>query len=171
MAKVLERSLYQTDYYAWTKDQAAKLRALAAARTNSTLDLENLAEEIESLGRSDWRAARSQVQRVIEHLLKLEFSPARGPRPEWVDSIDQARDQLADLLTPVLRREVEDDLATAFDRGKREAAKGLRRHGEHQAAQALPTVCPYSLDQVVSRGWFPQNRHGVVDDLDDNTSA
>jgi Domain of unknown function DUF29 len=67
MAKVLERSLYQTDYYAWTKDQAAKLRALAAARVNSPLDLENLAEEIESLGRSDWRAARSQVQRVIEH--------------------------------------------------------------------------------------------------------
>ena len=48
MAKVLERSLYQTDYYAWTKDQAAKLRALAAARVNSTLDLENLAEEVES---------------------------------------------------------------------------------------------------------------------------
>ena len=45
MAKVLERSLYQTDYYAWTKDQAAKLRAMAAARVNSTLDLENLAEE------------------------------------------------------------------------------------------------------------------------------
>jgi hypothetical protein len=165
MAKVLERSLYQTDYYAWTKDQAAKLRALAAARVDSTLDLANLAEEIESLGRSDWRAARSQVQRVIEHLLKLEFSPALEPRSEWRDSIDQARDQLADLLTPVLRREVEDDLATAFDRGKREAAKGLRRHGEHEAARALPASCPYSLDQIVSHEWYPINRHGVVDDL------
>jgi hypothetical protein len=168
MAKVLERSLYQTDYYAWTKDQATKLRALAAARVNSPLDLENLAEEIESLGRSDWRAARSQVQRVIEHLLKLEFSPAREPRPEWVDSIDQARDELVDLLTPVLRREVEDDIAAAFERGKREAAKGLRRHGEREAAQALPTTCPYSLDQIVSHDWYPKNRHGIVDDLDDD---
>jgi hypothetical protein len=168
MAKVLERSLYQTDYYAWTKDQAAKLRALAAARANSTLDLEDLAEEIESLGRSDWRAARSHVQRVIEHLLKLEFSPAREPRPDWLDSIDQARDELADLLTPVLRREVEDDLATAFDRGKREAAKALRRHGEHEGATALPTACPYSLDQIVSHGWFPANRQGVFDDLGDD---
>ena len=53
MAKVLERSLYQTDYYAWTKEQAAALRAMAVARVNSTLDLENLAEEVESLGRSD----------------------------------------------------------------------------------------------------------------------
>ena len=171
MAKVLERSLYQTDYYAWTKDQAAKLRAMAAARVNSTLDLENLAEEIESLGRSDWRAARSHVQRVIEHLLKLEFSPAREPRPDWLDSIDQARDELADLLTPVLRREVEDDLATAFDRGNREAAKGLRRFGEQAAAKALPAVCPYSFDQIISHDWYPQNRHGIVDDLGDDAQA
>lgn len=167
MAKVLERSLYQTDYYAWTKDQAAKLRALAA-RGSSTLDLEHLAEEIESLGRSDWRAARSQVQRVIEHLLKLEFSPAREPRSAWLDSIDQARDELADLLTPVLRREIDDDLVAAFDRGKRDAAKALRRYGEPEAAKSLPTACPYRLDQIVSYDWHPTNRHGIVDDLGDD---
>jgi hypothetical protein len=165
MAKVLERSLYQTDYYAWTKQQAAALRAMAARVGSSTLDLENLAEEIESLGRSDWRAARSQVQRVIEHLLKLEFSPAREPRADWLDSVDQARDELADLLTPVLRREVEDDLATAFERGKREAAKGLRRHGERAAAKGLPAACPYGLDQILAPGWYPKNRHDIVDDL------
>jgi hypothetical protein len=48
MAKVLERSLYQTDYYAWTRQQAAELRRLAAAHAHSTLDLANLAEEVES---------------------------------------------------------------------------------------------------------------------------
>jgi hypothetical protein len=83
-----------------------------------------------------------------------------------VDSIDHARDELVDLLTPVLRREVEDDIATAFERGKREAAKGLRRHGQREAAQALPTTCPYSLDQIVSHDWYPKNRPGIVDDLD-----
>jgi len=51
MAKVLERSLYEEDYYAWTKAQAAELRRMAARRVNSALDLENLAEEVESLGR------------------------------------------------------------------------------------------------------------------------
>ena len=76
MAKVLERSLYQTDYYAWTRQQAAELRALAARRVDSKLDLENLAEEVESLGRSDLNTVRSQVRRIIEHLLKLEHSPA-----------------------------------------------------------------------------------------------
>ena len=71
MAKVLERSLYQTDYYAWTRQQAAALRAMAVASADSTLDLENLAEEVESLGRSDLNTVRSQVQRIIiaKHLL------------------------------------------------------------------------------------------------------
>jgi hypothetical protein len=64
MAKVLERSLYKEDYYAWTKQQAAELRRLAAARIESPLDLENLAEEVESLGQSDLNTVRSQVRRT-----------------------------------------------------------------------------------------------------------
>jgi hypothetical protein len=163
MAKVLERSLYQTDYYAWTKQQAAELRALAARRVKSTLDLENLAEEIESLGRSDWRAARSQLQRVIEHLLKLEFSPTREPRLGWLDTIAEARDQLADLLTPVLRREVEEDLSSVFARSRRDTARALRRHDEHEAVEALPQECPYTFEQIVG-DWYPRNRHGLVDE-------
>ena len=86
MAKVLERSLYQTDYYAWTRQQAAALRKLAA-----TLDLENLAEEVESLGRSDLNTVRSRVRRIIEHLLKLEYSPSVPPRPDWRYSVAQSR--------------------------------------------------------------------------------
>jgi hypothetical protein len=73
---VLERSLYRTDYYAWTKQQAAELRRLAAARVNSTLDLPHLAEEVESLGTSQLSGVKSQMRRVMEYLLKLEYSPA-----------------------------------------------------------------------------------------------
>jgi hypothetical protein len=138
VAKALERSLYETDYYAWTKEQAAELRAMVARRVSSTLDLENLEEEVESLGRSDWRAARSQIQRLIEHLLKLECSPAPEPRAQWLDSIDSARNELIDLLTPVLRREVEDDLTNVFERARSGAAKALRRYGEREAARAIP---------------------------------
>jgi hypothetical protein len=166
MAKVLERSLYQTDYYAWTRDQAAKLRALAAARVNSTLDLENLAEEVESLGRSDLNTVRSQVRRIIEHLLKLEFSPSTPPRDDWRHSIAQARDEVEDHITASMRPDVAAELGKLFGRGRRDAAMGLRRHGEREAAQALPSTCPYSLDQIVSHDWVPRNRHGILDHLD-----
>ena len=142
MAKVLERSLYQADYYAWTRDQAAKLRALAAARVNSTLDLENLAEEVESLGRSELNTVRSQVRRIIEHLLKLEVSPSAEPRADWRYSIVQARDEVEDHLTASMRPDVAAELVKLFGRGRRDAALGLREarraRGGEEPAQDLP---------------------------------
>ena len=63
--------LYRSDYYAWTRQQADELRRLRVARLNTPLDLANLAEEIESLGRSDLRRVKSQLRRIMEHLLKL----------------------------------------------------------------------------------------------------
>jgi hypothetical protein len=140
MAKVLERSLYQTDYYAWTKDQAAKLRALAAARVNSTLDLENLAEEVESLGRSDLNTVRSQVRRILEHLLKLEFSPSTPPRDDWRHSIAQARDEVEDRITASMQPDVAAELGKLFSRGRRDAATGLRKHGERGGPGATHDV-------------------------------
>jgi hypothetical protein len=153
--------LYSTDYYAWTKDQAAKLRALAAARVNSRLDLENLAEEMESLGRGDLNTVRRHVRRIIERLLKLEFSPSTAPRADWRYSVAQARDEVEDHITASMRPDVTADLAKLFGRARRDAALGLARHGEREAAKALPTVWPYSLDQIVRHDWHPANRHGI----------
>jgi len=73
MAKLLDR-LYATDYYAWTREQAAALRRLAASRADLPLDLDHLAEEVAGLGKSERRAARSQMRRLLEHLLKLHSS-------------------------------------------------------------------------------------------------
>ena len=167
MAKVLERTLYQTDYYAWTKQQAAELRRLAAAHVDTTLDLENLAEEVESLGRSDLATVRSQLRRIIEHLLKLEHSPAAEPRFGWRESVIDARDVIPDVITATLRREVEAELAKTYQQGRRRAEAALIRHGEREAAQALPADCPYTFDQIVSHDWYPGNRHGIVDEVAD----
>ena len=140
MAKVLEKPLYETDYYAWTKEQAAALRELAEQRSNLPLDLLNLAEEVESLGRSDFATLRSQLRRIIEHLLKLEHSPATDPRMGWRSSILEARLVIRDVITPTLRRQVEETLGETYDDGRRQAGLGLRRYGEDEAAEALPPV-------------------------------
>jgi hypothetical protein len=167
MAKVLERSLYQTDYYAWTKQQAAELRRLAAARANTTLDLANLAEEVESLGISQLSSVKSQMRRVIEHLLKLEHSPGAEPRAGWRRTIVEARDEISDDLTATLRRDAEAALDLLYEQSRRRARAALSEHGELEAARALPTTCPYSFDQVVSHDWYPPNRHGIVDAVAD----
>jgi hypothetical protein len=167
MAKVLERSLYQTDYYAWTKQQAAALRALAVARANTTLDLENLAEEVESLGTSQLSGVKSQMRRVIEHLLKLDHSPGAEPRAEWRRTILEARDEIADDLTAALRRDAEAALDLLYEQSRRRAKLALNAHGEREAARTLPASCPYSFEQIVSPDWYPANRHGLVDDVGD----
>jgi Domain of unknown function DUF29 len=163
MAKVLERTLYEEDYYAWTKAQAAELRRMAAAHVNTRLDLENLAEEVESLGRSDLNTVRSQIRRIVEHLLKLEFSPSPLPRADWRHSVAQARDEVQDHMTASMRPDVVAEVVRLFDRGRRDAAFALAKHGERDAAKALPTVCPYGFDEMVRHDWYPRNRHGLTD--------
>jgi hypothetical protein len=163
MAKVLERSLYQTDYYAWTKQQAAALRALAKERVNSPLDLENLADEVASLGRSDLATVRSQLRRIIEHLLKLEYSPAAEPRFGWRESVIEARDVIPDIMTTSLARDAQAGLAKTYQQARRRADATLRRYGEREAAEALPTSCPYSFERILDQDWYPQNRHSLID--------
>ncbi len=164
MADVTERTLYDTDYYAWTRQQAAELRKLAERRANLPLDLTNLAEEVEDLGKSEERTVRSRIRRIVEHLLKLEFSRAAEPRAGWQKSVIEARDDLLDAITPTLRRDAEALLPRLYEQGRRRAAAGLREFGEHEAARALPDVCPYPLDRICQHDWYPANRHGLGDE-------
>src|SRR4051812_49650097 len=93
--ELADPGLYERDFYLWTQRQAAELRHAAAQRTNLPLDLENLAEEVESLGKSDRRAVVSYLIKLIEHLLKLAYSPAQYPRSGWRKSVRKARRGLA----------------------------------------------------------------------------
>ena len=73
---------YDDDFYAWTQHQAEVLRSMAVA--DNRFDREHVAEEIEDLGKSERDAVRSQIRRIIEHLLKLGYSPAE-PAPFRLD--------------------------------------------------------------------------------------
>lgn len=155
MATPRLQRLYEEDFFAWTQDQAAALRRLAELRPNDELDLEHLIEEVEDLGAARRKAVRSQARRILEHFLKLDYSPAAGPRVGWCESILDARNELRDDLTPTLRRDLEESLPALHEQARRDAAARLRLHGEGQAADALPGICPYTLGQVLDEGWFP----------------
>ena len=100
--------LYEQDFVRWTEAQAANLRQAGAARANLPLDWDNLAEEVESLGRSQRRELRSRIAVVIEHLLKLARSPAEEPRAGWIETIARERAEIERLLedSPSLRGEL-----------------------------------------------------------------
>lgn len=158
-------ALYDEDYYAWAKGQAEALRDLAERRWNGPLDLENLAEEVDDLARSEWRALLSQIERAIEHLLKLEYAQERDARRGWIVSIDDSRRDMEKHLTPTLRRELAATLADLYRRERKRTARKLTLFGDREAADALPAACPYTLAQLLGEDWFPTSRHGYVDEI------
>ncbi len=144
------RDLYERDVYAWSSEQAALLRA----RRFVDLDLEHVILEIEDVGGSLYREVRSRMRTVMEHLLKLEHSPAVEPHAGWESTIRAARADIADDLTPSLRPRIEQSLDRFYEVARAEASASLRKHGEGTAADALPETCPYSFDQITG-DWLP----------------
>jgi hypothetical protein len=141
-------TLYDTDFYQWTQAQAAHLRA----KEWSALDVDHLAEEIESLGASDRRALRSHLMRLSQHLLKWHHQPQRRGESRQ-QSIDNARLQIELILqdSPSLREFLPKAFTWAYPRSRKEAAKetGL-------PLETFPETCPWSLDQLQDEDFLPE---------------
>jgi hypothetical protein len=145
---------YDDDFYAWTQHQAAVLREMPV--TDNRFDREHVAEEIEDLGSSYRDAVRSQVRRIIEHFLKLQFSRALDPRYGWMGSIVDARIEIEDKITRSIRNEVEGDLARLYRQAKKQAELNLRQHHEQQLVDRVPAPCPFTFDQILEEDWYPE---------------
>jgi hypothetical protein len=143
------KDLYEEDFFAWTEVQAELLRQ----RQFDSLDLDNLIDEVDGLGRAEKKDVLSNAAVVVEHLLKLEYSPARAPRSGWIDSVLEHRNRLEFDLTPRLRQILEDELSRVHEVARRTADRRLRTHGEDAAAAALPPSCPYTVDQIIGDWW------------------
>ncbi len=147
--------LYDRDFVLWTEEQAAALRQAKGA--NLPLDWENLAEEIESLGKSDRRALRSQIRGLLRHFFKLEASSARKPRAGWRATIRDARSEIADVLrdSPSLRREIDGMVADEASTAAELATEDLGEHGEPvEAVRARVEQGGFTAEQVLG-DWFP----------------
>jgi len=145
---------YEDDFYAWTQYQAEVLRSLRTR--DNRFDREHVAEEIEDLGKSERDAVRSRVRRILEHFLKLAYSPAGYPRHGWAGSIIDARAELADKLSPTLRHDVSARLENLYATARRRVAADLQDYGEEVVAAVLPATCPYTLDQILADDWYPE---------------
>ena len=145
---------YDDDFYAWTQYQAKVLRSLRTR--DNRFDRENVAEEIETVGRNERDAVRSQVRRILEHFLKLAYSPAREPRFDWMGSIVDARSELGDKLSTTLRRDIEEALGRLYGQARKRVTLDLQKFDEQEAAATLPEQCPYTLDQILADDWYPE---------------
>ena len=146
--------LYEADFYEWAQRQAATLRRMATERINTELDLENLAEEVESMAGSDRRELVSRLEIILIHLLKLAYCFFPDPRTTWKDSVQAQRSSLEKLFdqSPSLRRLAPDMLEKAWPRALEQAD----RETIDLSMDVLPAVNPFPLERVLDRAYFPE---------------
>jgi len=145
-------TLYETDWYAWTQEQAALLREGAVEK----LDLPNLAEEVQDLGITLAYVVSSDLAQVLLHLLKWWYQPSlRGLREagqSWQETIGEHRDRLERLCArkPSLRGQLPAMLVEEYPRACRRATlqTGL-------VLSAFPAQCPWELAQVLDADFWP----------------
>jgi len=146
--------LYEADLALWSQQQAEALRGAARAGTNLPIDWENVAEEIEALARSERSSLASHVNTIIEHLARLEASPATDPRNGWIVTILRTRGRIAKVLksSPSLERFLDDILAEEHPPALRLVGRVLALYGE--TPRVPPDDLHYSLEQVLGP-WLP----------------
>ena len=136
-------NLYETDFALWIEQTVQQLRD----RTFEEVDWESVIEEIESLGRSDKRALRSQITRVIMHLLKWDYQPELRSN-SWRGSIVEGRIQIEELLqdSPSLKPYIEEVLVKCYQSAAKVAIAetGL-------PIDTFPVECLYTVDEVLTR--------------------
>ncbi|MEM6837102.1 MAG: DUF29 domain-containing protein [Cyanobacteria bacterium P01_C01_bin.120] len=139
-------ALYDTDFYQW-----AQTMALALKQGHwEDLDIENLVEEIESLGRSEKRALKSRLEVLLMHLLKWAYQPEQRSN-SWLATMTEQRLRIQDLLTesPSLKPYLQTEQARCYASARKLAAAetGL-------ALNTFPETCPYSLPAILTDGFL-----------------
>jgi hypothetical protein len=137
------QTLYEQDFYLWTQQMATVLRSSHLEQ----LDIVNIAEEIESLGRSDKRELRSRLTILLMHLLKWHYQLERRSN-SWKATLIEQRIRILDLLSesPSLFSFLEGEVSRCYDNAKVLAAAET---GLHQ--DVFPEACPYVLAEVLEQ--------------------
>lgn len=148
-ARVSIRGTFEADYAGWLFDQVEKLRL----GQTEDIDWNNLVGEIEDLGKSEQRALRSYLERLLLHLLKWRYQPEKRSS-SWQNSIDDSREEISERLmeSPYLRSYARDVYTQVYGKARRHAASetGLAR-------QNFPGTPPFTLEEALDPEFLPDN--------------
>jgi len=139
---------YEKDFYGWTQEQAALLRA---GRLNE-LDIENLIEEVETMGRSEKRELESRLTILLLHLLKWKYQEVRRGR-SWQLSIVEQRLKFNQTLdeNPGLKPQLAAILVSAYKFAVIQAARETKI-----SSNVFPATCPWTLEEAIQTDFYPE---------------
>ena len=140
-------TLFEADLYGWSREQARRLRLLKP----DGIDWDNVAEEIESLGRSDKVALASNLNIVLQHLIKWRYQPAKR-KAGWRSSIREHRRRIERLVaeSPSLASFPAQILAAEYAKARDDALDETGLKGS-----AVPVRCPFTAEQVLDIAFLP----------------
>lgn len=147
--------LYETDFHAWTIEQAQFLRE----GSWDSLDVPNLIEEIESLGKQERQKLRNRLAILFGHLLKWEFQPSHRSN-SWLGTIKEQRRRIIELLEenpslkPYLPEAKEKPYLDGLDLAVQETSMSYK---------LFPSECPYELNQALDFNFFPGEESDLLD--------
>ena len=146
--KTNQSLLYDRDFYQWTQVMAEALRS----RDWSGLDVENLVEEVESLGRQQRQELRNRLGVLLGHLLKWQFQPAARSK-SWKLTLREQRAQIRFLLkdNPSLKPYLDEAIEEGYTLGQLLVAKETPLELED-----LPEFCPYSVADTINDAFLPE---------------
>jgi hypothetical protein len=145
---------YDADVVLWAEDQARALRDAARTASNLPIDWENVAEEIESLGKAQARELASRIEEILLHFIKLQASPSAAPRIGWRGTVQRQRNEIEQLLedAPSLRIRIAAVISKRLPAAKKRARIDLEEYGDE--SRVYLDGLNYSVEQVMGE-WFP----------------
>lgn len=143
--------LYQKDYYGWLQINAQLIRE----KKFSEIDAENIAEELESMGKSEKRELSNRLTFLLMHLLKWQYQTVKRST-SWRNTIAVQRIDIQELLedSPSLKNEISDRIVIAYEKAKlaAEIETGIEK-------QNFPAKCPFSIGQILDETFLSENQN------------
>ena len=141
------KELYEIDDYLWIEETVKLLKQKRLAE----LDLENLIEELEDLGRERKLAMASLLQQIIRHLLLLKYWDSELERNyrHWKSEVTSFRIQINDRMTKNFYNYLSENLPSIYQKSRKYVV-------DKSGLNSFPQQCPYILEQLLDEDWFPQ---------------
>jgi hypothetical protein len=144
------KKLYELDSYLWIE------KTIEVLKTHSLkdLDIENLIEELESLGKRDFNKVRSFLRQIMVHLLLLEYWSEEYDRNHrhWRGEIVAFRDDLQENLTTTLKNKLIEEMEQVYS-----VALNVVINKTGLLQDDIPLDCPYSFQQLLDKTWYPRH--------------
>ena len=140
-------NLYETDFNLWIEQTVKQLKNGQI----QDLDIENLIEEVQSMGSNDKREIKSRLIVLIMHLLKYKYQPKKKTK-SWTSTIITQRNELELVLenSPSLNPFLKENISECYQKSRKNAARETKL-----PLTTFPLECPFTSEQIIDSDYFP----------------